>query len=83
VFDTELKFFIENQASLVAKYPGKVLVIKGKEVVGAYPSPLDAFNAGSARFKPGTFMIQPCDPGPGAYTVTIASSTAGESTVLQ
>lgn len=71
MFDKELAFFIANQDDLVAKHRGKVLVIRGERVEGAYESPLAAYTAAETQFQPGTFMLQPCEPGPGAYTVTI------------
>ncbi len=74
MFEKELTFFIANQDELVAKFKGTTLVIRGDQVVGAYPNPLAAYVAAQARgFPVGTFMIQPCQPGPGAYTVTINS----------
>jgi hypothetical protein len=74
MFQQELGFFIKNQESLVDKYKGKILVLKGKRVMGAYDTPLEAFNEATKKYKPGSFMIQPCEPGPEAYTVTISSS---------
>ena len=44
-----------------------------ENVEGAYESPLDAYLSAQERFPVGTFMIQPCEPGPMAYTVTISS----------
>jgi hypothetical protein len=73
MFEKELAFFIAHQDELVAKFRGTALVIRGDEVVGAYPSALAAYLAAEKRFRVGTFMIQPCEPGPGAYTVTINS----------
>jgi hypothetical protein len=73
VFDTELKYFIAHQDELVAKHRGKVLVIRGENVEGAFGSALEAYLSAKARFDVGTFMIQPCEPGPSAYTVTINS----------
>jgi hypothetical protein len=73
VFDTELKFFITHQDELVAQHDGKVLVIRGEQVEGVYNSPLEAYLEAEKKFRPGTFMIQPCAPGPEAYTVTIHS----------
>jgi len=74
VFDTELEFFIANQDDLVQRFGGTVLVIRGREVVGAYRSPMEAYLAAQERFPPGTYMLQPCQPGPAAYTVTVNSS---------
>ncbi|HVR72524.1 MAG TPA: hypothetical protein VMT87_16940 [Vicinamibacteria bacterium] len=71
MFDTELAFFIAHQDELVAQHRGKALVIRGEKVEGAYDSPLQAYLAAQRTFPPGTFMIQPCEPGPNAYTVTI------------
>ena len=74
MFTEELEFFIRNQADLVAKYNGKVLVIKGQEVIGVYPDPLKAYLEKEISHEPGSFMIQPCGPGPEAYSVTISST---------
>jgi hypothetical protein len=73
MFDTELKYFIAHQDELVSAHRGQTLVIRGEEIVGAYASPLEAYQTAREKFEPGTFMIQPCEPGPNAYTVTINS----------
>jgi hypothetical protein len=70
----ELEFFKANQEELVAKHKGQHLVIVGETVVGAYDSPLSAYTAALENYEPGSFMIQVCQPGPSAYTVTIASA---------
>ena len=72
-FDTELNYFIVHQDELVAKYSGKTLLLRGEAVEGVYDTPLLAYLEGQKRFALGTFMIQPCEPGTGAYTVTINS----------
>jgi hypothetical protein len=74
MFQEELDYFKANQSDLVRQYQGKILVIKGKQIVGAYDRTIDAYNEAIKQFKPGSFMIQPCEPGPEAYTVTISSS---------
>lgn len=73
MFEVELGFFIQHQAELVSKYPGRVLVLRGTDIEGVFASPLEAYTVASSRFQPGTFMIQPCDAGPTAYTVTLTS----------
>lgn len=70
----ELDFFIANQDELVRKYQGKVLVLRNREVVGVFDTPLDAYLDAESRFEPGTYAIQRCTPGPEAYTVTVSSS---------
>ena len=74
MFDEELTFFIENQDDLVEKHLGKILVLKGKRVIGVHENVIDAFLKTKEAHQPGTFMLQPCLPGPDAYTVTIASA---------
>lgn len=73
MFEQELKFFIANQQQLVAQHAGKTLVIRGEAVDGVYGSPLEAYVAAQKKYAPGTFMIQPCEPGPSAYTVTLST----------
>lgn len=70
-FESELTFFIANQQDLVEKYNGKALVIRKDELVGVYDTVLEAYLEAHKKFELGTFMIQPCAPGPEAYTVTI------------
>lgn len=74
MFKKELRFFIKNQKDFVKKYRGKVLVLQGQNVIGIYESPLEAYLEVQKKHKIGTFMIQPCEPGPEAYTVTISSN---------
>jgi hypothetical protein len=71
--EKELEFFIANQDRLVKEHRGKVLVIKDQQVVGVYNTALDAYKDASKKYEPGTFMIQPCNEGTDAYTVTISS----------
>ena len=71
MFEKELTFFIANQSELVQKYAGKILVIQGNDVAGVYDSALQAYLEAQKQFALGTFMLQPCEPGPEAYTVTI------------
>ena len=74
MFAEELKYFISHQDELVKKHRGKFLVIKGKKVIGVYASAMDAYFSAQESHELGSFMIQPCEPGTDAYTVTIASA---------
>lgn len=73
MFENELNYFIKNQTELVKKYEGKVLAIKGEEVVGVYNTPLDAYLTSEKNHQLGKIMIQPCQAGVSAYTATIAT----------
>ena len=78
-FLDELDFFISHQDDLVRRYNGKVLVLKGRQVVGVYRDMQEAYIEAQREHKLGTFMLQHCVPGPDAYTVTITSSVSSAS----
>jgi hypothetical protein len=71
LFEKEFNFFVANQGSLVERFGGKTLVIQGETVIGVYDTPLQAYLESQKQHAIGTFMIQSCEPGPEAYTVTL------------
>ncbi len=73
MFTQELEYFIANQAELVSKFGGKIVVIKGEELIGVYDNLLEAYRETQKVYQPGTLMLQPCLPGSDAYTVVIVS----------
>ena len=73
-FSEELAFFIANQENLVRDYQGKFVAIKGQKILGVYSDAISAYTETQKDYPAGTFMIQPCEPGPTAYTVIITSS---------
>ena len=73
MLDKEFKYYIANQAELVAKYPNKFIVIKNKEVIGVYDSHADAYNKTVETEELGTFLIQHCLPGADSYSQTFHS----------
>jgi hypothetical protein len=73
MLENEFNFFKEHQEELVAKYPGRVVVIQGRKVIGVFPTPLEAYVETQKKHKIGSFFIQTCEPGPDAYTATISS----------
>ena len=74
VFQQELDFFMAHQDELVRAHRGKVLVIRGTLVVGVYSSPLEAYIEAQKSYQLGSFMIQRCEPGPGAFSATVSSA---------
>lgn len=72
----ELEYYIAHQDELVKKYNGKVLVIKDQRVIGVYVDHLSALTETQKKFRPGTFMVQKCSPGPDDYTATYHSRVA-------
>ncbi len=73
MFEKELTYFIEHQKDLVKKHEGKVLAIKGEEIVGVYNTPLDAYLKTQENHELGKVMLQPCQQGASAYTATIST----------
>jgi len=73
MFQNELAYFIAHQDELVRQHRGKVLVLKDQGVVGVYDTMLSAYLEAQKTHPLGTFMLQPCEPGQDAYTVTIST----------
>ena len=73
MFDEELQYFKEHQETLVSKYRGKILVLKNGELIGVYDNLTQAYFESQKDHELGTFMLQPCEPGSDAYSVTIAT----------
>ena len=61
-------YYLDNQNELVEKYNGRYLVIKDKKVVGDYNSDDEAYFDATSKYEEGSFIIQLCTPGNGAYT---------------
>ena len=68
-----LDWYISNQKELSAEYNGKVLLIVGQKLVGAFDSMAEAYAEGVGHYALGTFTLQPCSPDPDSYTLTIYS----------
>ncbi|MDP3724613.1 MAG: hypothetical protein Q8R11_03195 [bacterium] len=60
--DKEYQYFEDNRAALLKQYRGKLIVIKGKGVIGAYDSETEAYEDTVKKHKLGTFLIQLCLP---------------------
>ncbi len=74
--EEQLDYFIENQAELVSKYRGKVLILCNREVADVFDTVLEAYLYAEEHYEAGTYAIQECEPGPQAYTVNFASPLA-------
>ena len=70
MLEKEFEYYIEHQDELVKKFNGRVLVIKGEEVVGDYETEQEAYFESIKKYKSGTFLIQKCSPGKESYTQT-------------
>ncbi len=67
--EKEFKYYIKHQDELVKKYEGRVIVIKGHEILGDYDSDLEAIeDTLKKNHKLGTFLVKKCEPGIESYT---------------
>jgi hypothetical protein len=73
MLEQEFKYFLDHKSELIAKYPGKFIVIVGDKVIGAFDSEIEAYNESLKGHKIGTFLIQLCTPGTESYTHTFHS----------
>jgi len=71
ILEAEFQWYLDHQDELVAKYNGRVLVIKDGAVIGDYDSEVEAVFATEKKYPLGTFLVQRCTPGSEAYTVTV------------
>ena len=71
--EKEFTYYLDNQDELVKEYNGKFIVIHSSKVIGAYESELEAIKEASKKYKPGTFLVQKCEPGNSSYTQTYHS----------
>ena len=77
----EFEYYKNHQKDLVKEYNGKVIIIKGQQVLGAYDSKIDAYVKGQKEhnLELGTFLIQEVAEGKESYTETLFSRVAGIS----
>lgn len=71
--EKEFEYYLENQDSLVEKYNGKIVVIKGCSVIGVFDSEIEAIKKTAKEQELGTFLVQRCVPGSDSYTQAYTS----------
>lgn len=71
--DADFIWFIENYGDLFSIYGQSFLAIKGKKVLGAYPSYAIGVRETLKNEALGTFIVQECNGHESAYTDHIAS----------
>ena len=74
--EKEFKFYIDHQDEMVAKYDGKVIVIKDEDVLGTYESELAAVTETRKTHDLGTFLVQRVSPGDADISQTFHSRVA-------
>ena len=66
----EFQYYLDNQKELVKKYKDRYIVIKGQQVIGDYPTEVEAYDETVKEHELGTFLIQLCLPGKESTTTT-------------
>lgn len=74
--EKEFKYYIDHQDEMVAKYDGKVIVIKDEDVLGTYDSELAAVTEIRKTHELGTFLVQRVSPGTADISQTFHSRVA-------
>jgi len=65
---TQLDMYKARQHEIVREYNGKIIAVKDGEVLGAYPSKTEAFDAVVRQYSPGEFIVIKCTEGDEEYT---------------
>lgn len=74
--EKEFKYYLDKQDKLVKEFNGKFIVIKNREVIGAYDTEVEAIEKTSEKHILGTFLVQKCEPGSKSYTQSYHSRVA-------
>ena len=76
----EFEFYLDHQEEMVNQYDGKYIVIKDKQVLGAYDDELAAVTQTKKTHELGTFLVQKVSQGTGAYSQTFHSRVVFSTT---
>ncbi len=60
--EAQFQYYLDHQDELVAKYNGRVIVIKDEEVIGVFDDVVEAVIETSKTHEMGTFLVQKCQP---------------------
>ena len=69
----EFEYYLSHQDSMVEKYNGRVIVLKGGQVLGVYDTELDALTETQMAHALGTFLVQKVSAGDTEYSQTFHS----------
>ena len=67
------EYYLAHQDEIVAKYNGRVVAIKGRQVLGAYDDQITAIRETAKTQELGSFIVQKVSPGEKDYTITVHS----------
>ncbi len=72
----EFEYYLAHQDEIVKKYDGRYVVIKDREVIGAYADQLEAIRETQKEHDAGTFLVQLVSSGETEYSQNFHSRVA-------
>lgn len=69
----EFEWFLAHKAELLKQYIGKFVVIRERQVIGAYDDEMQAVTETRKQHALGTFLVQKVEPGDAATSQTFHS----------
>lgn len=58
MLDTERQFYSENLAKWLGQYPGKFVLVKGRELIGTFDTDKDALSQGARLYGLDPFLVR-------------------------
>lgn len=58
MLEKERTFFQQHREEWLSKFPGKFVLVKGEELIGAFNTPDDALIEGARRFGLDSFLVR-------------------------
>ena len=69
--EKEYEYYLKNREKLAREYDGKIVAIKGQEVLGAYDDYMTAANSVYVEHERGTVLMQAISKDPEALVVIL------------
>lgn len=61
MLDVERAFFDSHRAEWLARFRGRIALVKGEQLVGTYATMEDALSEGARRFGLDSFLVRPIE----------------------
>jgi len=62
MLDQEIRFYEENHEDWLARFPGKIVLVKGQELIGVFDTVDEALAEGARRFGLSSFLARRVEP---------------------
>ena len=58
VLEEEVRYFKESVDEWLKRFPGKIALVKGSELIGVYDTEVEALSEGARRFRLQSFLVR-------------------------